>query len=73
MPRPYEYGSAVVIYGAAGLLAQIGDGKVGVAVAWGYTVALLLVPSATDLINLISGGVKAHGSPPQTVQKGANA
>jgi hypothetical protein len=58
MPRPYEYGSACVIYGMAGAFMGISPG-VGAAVAWAYTIALLLVPSSQHLIGMISGGLQA--------------
>ena len=60
MPRPYEYGSVAVIYAAAGLVGEAAP-QIGTAIAWGYLVALLLVPTSASFLNLITGGIK---SPP---------
>lgn len=65
MPRPYEFGSAGVIYIGAGLVGMASE-PLGKAIAWGYLVALLLVPSSANFINLLAGGVKsAPGSTSQ--------
>lgn len=68
MPRPYEYGSAAVIFGLAGLLGEA-NAQLGMTVAWGYTVAVLLAPNSAQFLTTLTGGVK---SPPGTAaQKGA--
>lgn len=69
MPRPYEYGSAGVIYFGAGLIGMASP-PLGTAIAWGYLVALLLAPTSAQFLQTITGGVKA---PPGTTQKGAAA
>jgi hypothetical protein len=64
MPRPYQLAGAGIIYTGAGLLSEANEGM-GMAVAWGYLVALILAPGSSDLLGLIGGGV-AKVSPTAT-------
>lgn len=57
MPRPYELGSAGVIYMGAGLVGSASP-PLGTAIAWGYLVALVLVPSSSQFLTTITGGLK---------------
>lgn len=61
LPRPYELASTAVIYTGAGLLYAVNPG-LGLAVAWGYLVALMLVPSSGQLLTTIAGGIN-HPAP----------
>ena len=70
MPRPFEYGSAAVIYMGAGLVGMASP-PLGTAIAWGYLVALLLVPTSASFIQTIAGGVKS--APGSSTQKGVTA
>jgi hypothetical protein len=59
IPYPYEFLSVAVIYGGAGLLAEL-DSRLGAVVAWGYLVALVLAPKQANLLTDISSGIKTY-------------
>lgn len=70
MPRPYEFGSAGVIYVGAGLVGQASP-PLGNAIAWGYLVALLLAPTSADFLHTIAGGVKSAPGSTSSQQRAA--
>jgi hypothetical protein len=72
MPRPYEFGSAGVIYMGAGL-AAMASAPLGTAIAWGYLVALLLAPTSADFIQTLAGGVKSAPGSTSSQQQAATS